>query len=198
MVVSVSPSNTGVFSLPQRQDQDYVQPKLAKTVPLDQIRTKLDITLLALKVLIGIDSKSIVGVASQLNIPATIAHKLTLVAGQEKGEKGVVSQNQPLKTEETQSFILIICHLAKQNQALIRRAVALMEQMGSQNSRLQSVTLLREYICNFNKVYQDYCWNHESTTTYNSETLALKLLVDLLFYSAPQGYNRLLLSLKYS
>jgi len=194
MVISATASNAKVLVIPQRQD--YVQLPLAKTVPLDKIRTKLDMTLLALKVLIGINSESIVRVASKLNIPPKIANELALIAGENKGEKRAVSQNQPLKAEETQSFILVICHLAKQNQALIRRAVALMEQMGTENSKVQSVTLLREYLCNFKKAYQDYYWNREKMTPDNSETLALKLLVDLLFYSAPQGCNRLLSSLK--
>ncbi len=195
MVISATPSNTKVFVLPERQD--YIQPPLAKTVPLDKIRTKLDMTLLALKVLIGINYESIVRVASKLNIPPKIANELALVVEEKKGEKLTVSQNQPLKVEETKSFILVICHLAKQNQALIRRAVALIEQMGTENSKLQSVTLLREYLYNFKKAHQDYYWNRENTPPDNSETLALKLLVDLLFYSAPQGCNRLLSSLKY-
>ena len=194
MVISASPSDAKSFVLPQRQD--YIQPPLAQTVPLDKIRTKLDITLLALKVLIGINSESIVRVASQLNISTKIADQLSLVVETEKGLKSVVFQNQPLKVEEAQSFVLIICHLAKQNQGLIRRAVSLMEQIGSQNSKLQSVTLLREYLYDFKEVYQNYYWDRGSTTPYKSETLALKLLVDLLFYSAPQGCNRLLLSLK--
>ncbi|NEQ38927.1 MAG: DUF3038 domain-containing protein [Okeania sp. SIO3I5] len=194
MVISATPTNAKVLVIPQRQD--YVQPPVAKTVPLDKIRKKLDMTLLALKVLIGINSESIVRVASKLNIPPKIVDKIALTVGEDKGEKWAVSENQPLKVQEAQSFILVICHLAKQNQALIRRAVALMEQMGTEDSKLQSVTLLREYICNFKKAHQDYYWNREKMKPDNSETLALKLLVDLLFYSAPQGCDRLLSSLK--
>ncbi|MEM1172284.1 MAG: DUF3038 domain-containing protein [Cyanobacteria bacterium P01_H01_bin.35] len=194
MVVSATPSNAKVFVLPQRQD--YIERPLSQTVPLDRVRTKLDMTLLALKVLIGINSESIVQVASKLNIPPKIANELVLVVGEDKGEKREVSQNQPLKVEEAQSFISVICHLAKQNQPLIRRAVALMEQMGAQNSKPESITLLREYLSNFKKAYQDYYWNRENMPPDNPETLALKLLVDLLFYSAPQGCNRLLASLK--
>ena len=197
MVTSASPNNAKIFVLPEKQDD--IQSLLTQTVPLDRIRTKLEMTLLALNTLIGINYESIVRVASKLNIPAKIADRLAfsaLVVGKEKTEKRIVSQNQSLTVKEAQSFMLIICHLAKQNQALIRRAVALMEQMGSQNSKFQSVTLLREYLDNFKKVHQDYYWNPENTTPYDLETLALKLLVDLLFYSAPQGYNRLLSSLK--
>ncbi len=82
MVISATPSNANVFVLPQRQD--YIQPPLAKTVPLDKIRTKLDMTLLALKVLIGINSDSILRVASKLNIPAKIADRLPIVVGEDQ------------------------------------------------------------------------------------------------------------------
>ncbi|MGD1714334.1 DUF3038 domain-containing protein [Dapis sp. BLCC M172] len=194
MVISATPSNAKVFVLPQRQD--YIQPSVGQTVPLDRIRTKLDMTLLALKVLIAINTESIVQVASKLNIAPKIADELVLIVGEDKAEKRTVSQNQPLKEEEAQGFILVICHLAKQNQPLIRRAVALMEQMGAQNSKPESITLLREYLSNFKKAYQDYYWNRKNLPPDNPETLALKLLVDLLFYSAPQGCNRLLASLK--
>jgi len=195
MVIPTTPSNAKFLVLPQRQD--HIQSPLTKTIPLDKIRIKLDMTLLALKVLIGINSESIIRVTSKLNIPPQIVDKLALVVGKDLGKKQVTFQNQPLKVEEAQSLILIICYLAKQNQALIRRSVALMEQMGAQNSKPKSVTLLREYLGNFKKAYQDYCWNSENTIPDNSETLALKLLVDLLFYSAPQGCNRLLSSLQF-
>ncbi|MEB3342220.1 DUF3038 domain-containing protein [Okeania sp.] len=194
MVVSATPSDAKLFVLPQRQDS--IQPPLAQTIPLNKIRTKLDMTLLSLKVLIGINSESIVQLASKFNLPPQIVDELALVITEHQGKTQLVFQNQPLKVETAQSLILVICHLAKQHQALIRRAVALMEQIGTQSSKPESVTLLREYICNFKKAYQNYYYNCENTTLDNSEKLAQKLLVDLLFYSAPQGCNRLLSSLE--
>jgi len=185
MVVSATPSDAKLFVLPQRQDS--IQAPLAQTVPLNKIRTKLDMTLLALKVLIGINSESIVQLASKLNLPPQIVDELALVVREDQGETQVVSQNQSLKVETAQSLILVICHLAKQHQALIRRGVALMEQMGTQKGKPESVTLLREYICNFQKAYQNYYCNDESITSDKSEKLAQKLLVDLLFYSGPKG-----------
>lgn len=194
MVISATPSKAKVFVLPQRQN--YIQPPVAQKVPSDKIRTKLDMALLALKVLTSMNSDSIVQVASKLNIPSKIADQLAVVVGEDKREKSVIFQNQTRKLEEAQAFTLVICHLAKQNQALIRRAVTLMEQIAAQNSKPQSVTLLREYIFNFKQAHQNYYWNCENTPEDNPEKLALKLLVDLLFYSAPQGCNRLWSSLK--
>ena len=191
MVTSSSPGNTSVFIMPSRQD--YTQFTMAKKVQSNQIRTKLDIQLLALNVLTGVNSDSILRVASKLNIPPKLADELTLVVNEKRG----TSANQTLKIEEAKSFILIVCHLAKQNQALIRRAVALMEQVAAQNTKPQSVTLLREYLEKFEKAYKQYQIYSENTSHDNPEKLGLKLLVDLLFYSAPQGYSRLWSSLKF-
>lgn len=191
MVTSAPPGNTSVFILPSRQD--YTHPTVAKKVQSNQIRTKLDMELLALNVLTGINSDTILRVASKLNIPPKLADELTLVVGEKRG----ISPNQPLKTEEAKYFISVICHLAKQNQALIRRAVALMEQVAAQNTKPQSVTLLREYLDKFEKAYKQYHIYSENTSYDNPEKLGLKLLVDLLFYSAPQGCSRLWSSLKF-
>ncbi|NET40947.1 DUF3038 domain-containing protein [Okeania sp. SIO2B3] len=191
MVTSAAPGNTSVFILPSRQDN--TQQTVAKKNRSNQIRTKLDMELLALNVLTGINSDSILRVASKLNIPPKLADELTLVVDEKRG----MSANQPLKTEEAKSFILVICHLAKQNQALIRRAVALMEQVAAQKTKPQSVTLLREYLDKFEKAYKQYHIYSENTSHDNPEKLGLKLLVDLLFYSAPQGCSRLWSSLKF-
>lgn len=194
MVISATPSNAPVFVPPQRED--YIKPPVAKTVHLDKMRTKLDMILLALKALTGITSDVIFRLASKLNIPATVADKIAVVLTEETKVQRGLSLNKPLKLEVAQSQVLIICHLAKNNQALIRRAVALMEQTAAQNHKPQSITLLREYLCNFKTVYQKYQFNQENISGDTPEEIALKLLVDLLFYSAPQGCNRLWSTLK--
>ncbi|NEO57513.1 MAG: DUF3038 domain-containing protein [Okeania sp. SIO3B5] len=191
MVTSAAPGNASVFIMPSRQD--YTQPTVAQKVQSNQIRTKLDMELLALNSLTGINSDTILRVASKLNIAPKLADELTLVVGEKRG----MLPNQPLKTEEAKSFILVICHLAKQNQALIRRAVSLMEQVAAQKTKPQSVTLLREYLDKFEKAYKQYYKYSENTSHDDPEQLGLKLLLDLLFYSAPQGCSRHWSSLKF-
>ncbi|MGB3508599.1 MAG: DUF3038 domain-containing protein [Microcoleaceae cyanobacterium] len=193
MVISATPIKAPVFVLPQPQIEDYIQPPVAQPVELDRMRTKLDMVLLALKALTGISSDNIVRVARKLNITARVADEIAvLVKERTEVKRGVsLNQNQTLKLEVAQSKVLIICHLAKQNQALIRRAVALMEQTAAQNYKPKSITLLREYIYNFQQTYQKYHFNQEKISPDSPEEMASKLLVDLLFYSAPQGCNRL-------
>lgn len=191
MVISATPIKTPVFVLPQRED--YIQPPVAQPVEFDRIGTKLDILLLALKALTGISSDHIVRVARKLNIAARVADEIAvLVRERTEVKRGVsLNQNPTLKLEVTQSKVLIICHLAKHNQALIRRAVALMEQIAAQNHKPKSITLLREYIYNFQQAYQNYHFNQEKFSPDSPEEMASKLLIDLFFYSAPQGCNRL-------
>ncbi len=199
MVISVNPSNAPVFLFPQKQD--YIEFRVAETVQLDMVRMKLDMALLAIKVLTGITSDNILRVASKFNVPPKFLNELALILADSEmnpinREEKKISHNQPLKVEEAQSFIVVICHLAKQNQPLIRRAVALMEQMAAQNHKPESVTLLKEYLCNFKQAYQQYHYLNNTVWQDNSEEVALKVLVDLLFYSAPQGCSRLFSSIK--
>lgn len=93
-----------------------------------------------------------------------------------------------LSPDEARSLVLIICHLARQNQALIRRGVNLVEQLTQQNRPFHEVTLLRDYLVGFSQRYQQY------HTTLNRQlspeqmtSLALKSLINLLFYSQPNS-----------
>lgn len=104
------------------------------------------------------------------------------------------------KLDEARSLVLIISHLAKQNQPLIRRAVALLEQIASQNTELQTITLLKTYIDNFNLIYQNYYASKtnsdvlkysDNLSESTKQQLALRLLIDLLFYSDFNGHHRL-------
>ncbi|MDJ0553089.1 MAG: DUF3038 domain-containing protein [Microcoleaceae cyanobacterium MO_207.B10] len=197
MVTSATPSNAPVLVLSQRED--YIQSPVAQLAKLDRMTKKLDMVLLALKALTDISADTIVRIASKLNIPAKVADEIAVVLREDISAKRGRSLNQPPKLDIAQSKVLIICHLAKQNQALIRRAVALMEQITAQNQKPKSVTLLREYIWNFKEVSQKYQFNQVNQENMSQETpeeIALKLLVDLLFYSAPQGCNRLWSKLK--
>ena len=176
-----------------------------------RMEVKLDLLLLALKSLTGIRTDALGRVAAQLQLDSVVANKLILI-GEVWGEvekTGGVSvfsslpeeQQKAHQIDETRSLVLIICHLARQHQALIRRAVALMEPIVSENSEGQTVALLpallKDYIHNFNEVYQKYCLltkkmnSQIDLKTETREKLAFKLLIDLLFYSDSGGHRRL-------
>jgi hypothetical protein len=108
-----------------------------------------------------------------------------------KGQGG----RKKLDVEEARSLVLITCYLAKQYQELIRRAVGLLEQMAENKREPHQAALLGDYIDAFCNTYQERMEENEQITTDMLTHLALKLLVDLLFYSANGGHRRLWLAL---
>jgi hypothetical protein len=100
-----------------------------------------------------------------------------------------------LDVEEARSLVLISCYLAKQRQEVIRRAVGLLEQLTEQNREPHEAALLGDYLDAFNNTYQERMENGENTPPDQLTHLALKLLIDLLFYSAPNGSRRLWMAL---
>jgi hypothetical protein len=99
-----------------------------------------------------------------------------------------------MDVEEARALVLIICHLAKQHEELIRRAVALLEQLTEQQREPHQAALLGDYLDNFTNGYQERM-EADHTSIDRLTHLGLKLLIDLLFYSAPQGHRRLWLAL---
>ncbi|MHC5725706.1 MAG: DUF3038 domain-containing protein, partial [Nostoc sp.] len=108
-----------------------------------------------------------------------------------KGQGG----RKKLDIKEARSLVLITCYLAKQHQELIRRAVGLLEQMAENNREPHQAALLGDYIDAFCNTYQERMEEDEQISTDLLTNLALKLLVDLLFYSAAGGHRRLWLAL---
>ena len=108
-----------------------------------------------------------------------------------KGQGG----RKKLDVEEARSLVLIICYLAKEHQELIRRAVGLLEQMTANNQKPHQTALLGDYIDGFCNTYQERMEEEVTTSIDLLTKLALKLLINLLFYSAAGGHRRLWLAL---
>lgn len=162
---------------------------------LDNIKTQLDLVLLALEALAGIGSEAMLQAAIELNLESTVGDRVTLWRlrqsnPQRKGTGG----RKRLDVEEARSLVLICCYLAKQYQELIRRAVILLEQLTESNRPPHQAALLGDYLDAFTNYYQE----RMSTPLASPNTLAdlaLKLLLDLLFYSSSNGPRRLWLAL---
>ena len=169
---------------------------LPDPVQLDNIKAALDLVMLALETLTGIGSDAILTAAAQLNLESAISDRVTLwrlraSSPLRKGQGG----RKKLDVEEARSLVLIICHLAKQHQELIRRAVALLEQMTEQNRAPHQAALLGDYLDAFSNKYSDRMEEAENLSSDALTHLALKLLIDLLFYSSNGGHRRLWLAL---
>jgi Protein of unknown function (DUF3038) len=181
---------------PSSQWEDLNQLPTPKIVEWDNIKTQLDLVLLALEILAGIGSEAMLSAAINLNLESKVPDRVALWRLRQsnplrKGQGG----RKKLDVEEARSLVLITCYLAKQHQELIRRAVGLLEQIAAKNQAPHQTALLGDYIDAFCNTYQERMEEDEKVSTDLLTNLALKLLVDLLFYSAPSGHRRLWLSL---
>ncbi|MDF5734303.1 MULTISPECIES: DUF3038 domain-containing protein [unclassified Nostoc] len=181
---------------PNSQWEDLIKLPAPNTVQWDNIKTQLDLVLLALETLTGIGSEAMLSAATDLNLESRVPDRVALWRLRQsnplrKGQGG----RKKLDVEEARSLVLITCYLAKQHQELIRRAVGLLEQMAENNREPYQAALLGDYIDAFCNTYQERMEEDEQISTDLLTNLALKLLVDLLFYSAPGGHRRLWLAL---
>lgn len=159
---------------------------------LDNIKSHLDLIILALEAIAGITSDSILQAATTLNLDSIIKDRVDLWRLRQANPwRKSSGGRKKLDVEEARSLVLIICHLAKNEKELLRRAVSLLEQVTEQNQEPYKMALLGDYLDKFTNLYQE---RMVAETTIKSEQLyqlGLKLLVDLLFYSGNNG-NRLL------
>ncbi len=163
---------------------------------LDNIKTQIDLVLLALESLAGIGSEAMLQASLALDLEAKIPDRVTLWRLRQsnplrKGEGG----RKKLDIEEARSLVLISCYLAKQHQELIRRAMDLLEQAAQNNSEPHKTAMLGDYLDAFNNTYLERMEDEDNVSTDKLTQLAIKLLVDLLFYSSPGGHRRLWLAL---
>ena len=168
----------------------------ANPAQLDNIKAQVDLVLLALEALAGIGSEAMLTAATQLNLESKVPDRVALWRLRQsnplrKGEGG----RKKLDVEEARALVLISCYLAKQHQELIRRAVALLEQVAENNGKPHRAALLGDYLDAFSNTYQERMEVQNNVSTDVLTTLALKLLIDLLFYSGPGGHRRLWLAL---
>ena len=163
---------------------------------LDNIKTQLDLVLLGLEALAGIGSEEMLRAAADLNLESMVSDRVGLWRLRQSNPMRKSSGGRKkLDVEEARSLVFIICYLAKQHQELIRRAVALLEQMAEQNSEPHRVALLGDYLDTFSNTYRERMEQGENVSSDWLTQLALKLLIDLLFYSSPNGHRRLWLAL---
>lgn len=178
---------------PQWEELNQTKPNPAQ---LDNIKTQLDLVLLALEALAGIGSEAMLQAATDLNLESKVPDRVALWRLRQsnplrKGEGG----RKKLDVEEARALVLISCYLAKQHQELIRRAVALLEQVAQNNGEPHKAALLGDYIDAFTNIYQERMEDDDQISTDVLASFALKILIDLLFYSGSGGHRRFWLAL---
>ena len=193
-MLKVMQSSTQSISLSAKWDE--LTRKEPAPTQLNNIKAQLDLVLLALEALLGIGSEAMLSAASSLNLESKVSDRVALwrlrmTNPMRKSEGG----RKRLDVEEARSLVLIICYLAKQHQEQIRQAVALLEKAIANNDAPHKVALLGDYIDAFGNLYQGRMEDENHIASNLLSQLALKLLIDLLFYSSPTGHRRLWLAL---
>jgi hypothetical protein len=161
----------------------------------DNIKTQLDLVLLAIEALMDIGSDAMIQAATEVGLKDALGDRVMLWRLRQsnpirKGSGG----RKKLDIEEARALVLVSCHLAKQHHDTIRRAVSILEDFAEQDRPLHQNALLGDYLDRFTNFYQERM-DSENVTTDHLTHLGLKLLIDLLFYSAPQGVRRFWMAL---
>jgi len=166
------------------------QPDVAQ---LDNIKAHLDLVLLSLEALTGLGSEAMLQAAETLNLSDRVGDRVALWRLRQASPLRKGQGRKRMDVEEARSLVLIVCYLANQHQEIVRRAVTLLEHLTEQDRPPHEAALLGDYLDNFNNMYEERM--EDETSPNHRSYLALKLLIDLLFYSAPNGARRLWLAL---
>ena len=172
--------------------QDLRSPQLTNDNQLENIKSHLDLVLLALEAIGNISSEAILAAAKDLNLESILRDRITLWRlrtsnPQRKSSGG----RKKLDVEEARSLVLIICHLAHKHQELLRRAVRLLEQVTEQNTPPHQTSLLGDYLDSFINYYHERMAVTSDVSSEVLSKLAFNLLISLLFYSGKNGHRLL-------
>lgn len=164
-------------------------------IDLDNIKTQLDLVLLALEALTGLGSEAILQAASELKLVDFVSDRVGLWRLRQSNPlRRSSGGRKKLDIEEARSLVLISTHLARQHQPQIRQAIEHWETLEQFERAPQHDPLLGDYLDAFTELYQERMSGQRLAGDDLSE-LALSLLIDLLFYSSPQGSRRMWLAL---
>lgn len=162
---------------------------------LDSIKAQLDLVLLALESLTGLGSEAMLAAAVALGVETFLSDRVNLWRLRQASPLRKGQGRKKLDVEEARALVLVSCELAKSHQLKIRQTVAQLEEALNRQQPLHRVAVLGDYLDTFSNTYQERMEGDPDATPEELSQLALKLLVDLLFYSSPGGDRRLWLAL---
>lgn len=161
---------------------------------LSSIKAQLDLVLMAIEALTNIGSDAVLSAAKELRLHTTLSDRVGLWRLRQSSPLRKGQGRKKLDIEEARALVLVVCHLATGYRDQIRQAVAKLEQLSAQDKPPHHAAVLGDYLDNFNNMYCDRMADPVSDTAILTH-LSLRLLIDLLFYSAPGGERQLWLAL---
>ena len=180
---------------PSTASQNLPLPNLPTPSQLDDIKAQLDLVLLALEALVGIGSEAILGAAKRLQLESIMGDRVGLWRLRQASPLRKGQGRKKLDVDEAKALVLVSCALAQQHQSIIRDAVAKLEELTASDQPLHRAAVLGDYLDSFSNTYQERMEAGEAVSTDQLSQLAIRLLIDLLFYGSPGGPRRLWLAL---
>ncbi len=164
------------------------------TAQLSSIKAQLDLVLMAIEALTNIGSDAVLAAAKDLRLHKTLSDRVGLWRLRQSSPLRKGQGRKKLDIEEARALVLVICHLSAKHHSAIRQAVEKLEQLSAQDEPPHRAAVLGDYLDNFNNLYGDRMADPIPKTDILTQ-LSLRLLIDLLFYSAPGGERQLWLAL---
>ena len=159
---------------------------------LQNLKAQLDLVLMALECLTGVGSEAVLEVAAQLGLDTLIGDRVSLWRLRQASPLRKGQGRKRLDIEEARALVLVIGRLAAHHRRSIRGAVGALERALEQRQPVHRVASLGNYLDSFTNAYQE---RMAAFPVEDVTPLALKLLVDLVFYSGPEGSRKLWLAL---
>jgi Protein of unknown function (DUF3038) len=152
---------------------------------LHEIILELDMVTIAIAALTPIDRVKIEQIAKDLQLESSGLDWLN------EWFLSTVTARRHLAPEQLRAIVLIVSQLARDRQTLIRQNISNWQQTIRYNQLPLQSPSLADYIGNFITIYQDRLGQHADMSFELLSELALNLSIDLLFYSSPNGHQRL-------
>jgi Protein of unknown function (DUF3038) len=152
---------------------------------LNEIAREIDSVAIALVALTQLDRAALRQVAKDLELESIVSGWL------EHWPSNRQTDRSPVDVRLLRALVLILHHLAREHHSLLRRNISYWRKTNQYHQLPLQSPSLADYIGNFITMYQTRFGvdNHESFEAL-TET-ALNLLIGLLFYSSPNGHQRL-------
>lgn len=158
---------------------------------LHSIKAQLDLVLLALETLAGLGSEAMLAAAESLGLSELLSDRVNLWRLRQASPLRKGQGRKKLDIDEARALVLVITHLATAHQTTIRKAVAQLEKALEEGRPPHRVAVLGDYLDAFGNAYQERMEADQTSTPDELNTLALKLLIDLVFYSGAGGARKL-------
>ena len=162
---------------------------------LANIKAQLDLVLLALEALVGVSSDHVLAAAKQLKLDHLLSDRVSLWRLRQASPLRKGQGRKKLDIDEARALVMVLGALSAHHQSKIREAVGTLEKLTAQNRPLHRAAILGDYLDNFANMYQERMEIHPGLIPEAVDGLALQLLIDLLFYSGPNGERQLWVAL---